>query len=128
MLTRQIRLISLRIGILPVEVALIDDSIDSLLVAKKAVQRVLPHAVIKTWPRGDLFVRAIVANDRLPDVVICDYLMPRMSGLEVHDTLCRLGYQGKFIIMTAAKGDMEREFSPMLLKPYRIDQIREVLQ
>ncbi|HSN92492.1 MAG TPA: ATP-binding protein, partial [Anaeromyxobacteraceae bacterium] len=108
---------------------------DEPLVAR-AVARVLspPHEVVAVDGGPDALAR-IEGGDRGFDLVLCDLMMPGMSGMELHDRLRavapELSRRVVFITGGAANPDvrafLERARRPVVEKPFDPPSLRRVV-
>jgi PAS domain S-box-containing protein len=70
------------------------------------------------------------------DVVLCDLMMPRMTGMELHDRLAGIGSRlvERFVFLTggaftgAARHFLERVPNPRLEKPFDTTALREIVR
>ncbi len=76
---------------------------------------------------------SILSDDRDFDVILCDLMMPDISGQDVYAALAQLGLAGRMIVMTggAFTEDTQRfllDFpGPILQKPFKLKQLAEAL-
>ncbi len=66
-----------------------------------------------------------------PDLVICDYMMPLMDGIELIDQLKKLGSTAPVVLMTAVRLDQlpsELEVAAILHKPFSLDDLLELVR
>jgi len=69
-----------------------------------------------------------------PDFIITDIQMPKMNGLEMIEELQKLGYQGKFIILSGyaefeyAQQSIHLGVKEYLLKPVSVTAVKELLK
>jgi CheY-like chemotaxis protein len=70
-----------------------------------------------------------------PDVVLCDYMMPQMDGVQVYHKLKEMGYKGQFIFVTGAEeaimrdhADFDVEETKVVSKPYDLEDFEEILR
>ncbi len=70
-----------------------------------------------------------------PDVVLCDLLMPDMSGMDLHEALAqtRPGLEERLVFMTGgaftarARDFLRRVGNPRLEKPFEFEQLHAIV-
>ncbi len=70
------------------------------------------------------------------DVIVCDLLMPDLTGMDLHDELLRLdaGFSDRLVFMTAgaftpkARQFLSRVKNPVIEKPFDLDGLAETVQ
>ena len=101
-------------------VLVIDDNIDTADSLARFLRVGLGYEVRVAYD-GTAGVR--LATDRVPNVVVCDIAMPRLSGLRVAETLARLNPRPLLIAITAFAAEFteaqarEAGFNFYLAKP-----------
>ena len=69
-------------------IAIIDDDPVVLHTTKQLLSYLFPGVYIDIYRNPDDFINHIQQdNEELPELIFCDYNMPQMSGLEVHNAL-----------------------------------------
>lgn len=66
---------------------------------------------------------SVIANGFIPDIVISDFLMPGMNGIEFFRALKEVGYDGKWLFVTGTPDHRLRNFAfendlEILIKPF----------
>ena len=110
-------------------VLVIDD--DRSLLA--SVQRALTRYDVVPAASGFEAIEAIATGEFF-DVILCDLLMPDMTGAEVYDTLARIApfYAERLVVMTGEVTEDARRKgglpSRLLEKPFSTDVLRTVVR
>lgn len=80
-------------------ILLIDDNLDQITITKRALRR---HAdcEFETASTAQEGLQKVLARDY--DVILCDYRLPGMNGLELFQQLKTQGKEVPFIVITAA--------------------------
>ncbi len=100
--------------------------VDDEPIIGEAVRRMLsPHHSVTMLTSGDEALRLIVAGERF-DVILCDVMMPEMSGMRLHEELARLSPElaRRMIFITGgaftpwARTFLERVPNPIVEKPF----------
>lgn len=69
-------------------IAIIDNDPLVVFATKQMVKACLTASTILTYQNPEKFIADIEAEEiSIPSVILCDYDMPEMTGLEVHDNL-----------------------------------------
>ena len=76
-----------------------------------------------------------LGDDHRYDAVVCDLMMPEMTGMELHERIGRdqPHYRDRFVFLTGgafterAQSFMEHTESPILEKPYDVEELCRVL-
>lgn len=72
-----------------------------------------------------------IARQEQPELIITDYMMPRMNGLEMIEKLREGGFKGPIILSTAipeANLPMRPHYDAYLPKPYREKDLLNIIQ
>ena len=116
MVTEEIR--SLRI-------AVVDDDKDLSDVYSKVFQK-LGYPAPSVFNDGTSLVRALMANRESFDLIMMDYRMPEMNGIEAAKIIQRYRKDVKIIMLSAYDSVREKAADigvPFLQKPFSIDQL-----
>ncbi len=112
----------------PLELLVVDD--EPLIL--KALQRSLaPLHRVTAVPGGAEALAAL--RDRRFDLVLCDLMMPRLSGVELWERL-EPDQRARVVFMTggtftdAAQAFLDREKPPVLLKPFTVEAFQALLK
>jgi two-component system phosphate regulon sensor histidine kinase PhoR len=76
----------------------------------------------------------ILARDLLPDLIIADYRMPGLSGLDMLDALHREGFKPPFILITAEGSEqlavraLRLGVSDYLIKPFEPEELLQAIE
>jgi signal transduction histidine kinase len=77
-------------------------------------------------------VEALASLDtQTPQVIICDLIMPELSGLDVYNALSARGLAERALIITGGatheelKRSLDETRAPILYKPFKADELRE---
>ncbi len=87
----------------PLKVVIIDDEEPHFQLMKRAINKEFPLASIDYFENPDLCLQRL--NEIIPDVVITDYLMPSMNGIEFLEALNREKKDIIPVIMITGHGD-----------------------
>lgn len=115
----------------PFKVLVVDD--EALIV--RAIKRVLNQCSVQTASDGGEAM-AVLANDETFDVVLCDLMMPRVSGPELfqHVSDKYPSLLPSFVFMTGgAFSDWSRQFlqtsgCPVITKPFEPNELRSCVE
>ncbi|MBL8950708.1 MAG: response regulator [Myxococcaceae bacterium] len=69
--------------------------------------------------------------EEAPDLIISDYMMPLMDGLELVDALQKQGTNVPFVLMTAVKLDQLPQglkLAAILQKPFSLDALLDLVR
>ncbi len=111
-------------------VLLVDDHPEVRAILRAVLARFYPNATVAEASNG---AEALLAfGQQQPDLIITDYQMPIMSGLELVDTLRRQGATMPILVLssdTSIAGVLiAKGASAFLPKPFRIPTLRDLLQ
>ena len=107
---------------------------DEVRIARVLREGLVGHEVtVATSGREAL---AHLEGSRTFDVIVCDLMMPDMSGMEVHDHVrtLRPGLERRMVFITGgaftphATEFLARVANPRLEKPFRIHELAEVIE
>lgn len=110
-------------------ILIIEDD-DLLALALTMALRSLPHVTVHYAPDGERGLAA-VAQFR-PDLIILDYMLPGLSGLEVTAELRRQGLPLPILMMTAYDAPglrlsaREAGVTELMAKPFLLDEVLNV--
>jgi len=85
------------------KVVIIDDEEPHFQLMKRAINKEFPLASIDYFKNPDLCLQRL--NEIIPDVIITDYLMPSMNGIEFLEALNREKKDIIPVIMITGHGD-----------------------
>jgi two-component system, chemotaxis family, chemotaxis protein CheY len=108
-----------------------DSSVMRRIVLRTLRQAGLANLEVLEAPDGAVLVDLVLAND--PDLVLSDWNMPRMTGLEALKAIRSRGSQVPFGFITSEGSDEMRQqatnagASFLLVKPFTADGMRDVL-
>jgi CheY-like chemotaxis protein/predicted regulator of Ras-like GTPase activity (Roadblock/LC7/MglB family) len=116
----------------PYRVLIVDDEPHVTVVLARSLSKLGTDYLIETANSGEEALKK--ARETHYDLVITDYQMPEMSGLDLTIALRNLTPETRLVLMTAygsselrdAVGSME--LTGYLDKPFTLDQIREIVQ
>jgi CheY-like chemotaxis protein len=72
-----------------------------------------------------------IARQEQPELIITDYMMPRMNGLEMIERLREGGFEGPIVLATAVSEEnlpFRPRYDAYLSKPYREKELLAVVQ
>lgn len=119
-------------------VLIVDDAPDMRRLAHVMLEKLGVGHIFESPDGRDALRFLGPAGDRRVDLVMCDWNMPAMNGLQLLDELRKTGSSVPFLIVTS-RGDLESVMeakssgvTAYILKPYSINQlearIRAVVQ
>jgi DNA-binding response OmpR family regulator len=121
------------------KVLIVDDEPNILILMEQALEKLEDEDDVELLTAKNGLEALDIIKEEKPDLVFLDVMMPKMSGLEVCDTVKNeLGMQAVYIIMLTAKGQEYDKQSGMavganmyMTKPFRPKEVlakaREVL-
>jgi len=111
-------------------IAIVEDERD-LLSTYSAVFRSLGWRNVFPATDGEMIVQAVKSAEILPDIVIMDYRLPGMDGIDAARRIHRRVPKAKIIITTAddrVKGEAESSGFYFLQKPFTISELVSFLK
>jgi len=121
------------------KVLIVDDEPNILILMEQALEKLEDEDDVELLTARDGLEALNIIKEEKPDLVFLDVMMPKMSGLEVCNTVKNeLGMEDVYIIMLTAKGQEYDKQSGMavganlyMTKPFRPKEVlikaREVL-
>ena len=121
------------------KVLIVDDEPNILILMEQALEKLEDEDDVELLTARDGLEALNIIKEEQPDLVFLDVMMPKMSGLEVCNTVKNeLGMKDVYIIMLTAKGQEYDKQSGMavganlyMTKPFRPKEVlvkaREVL-
>lgn len=114
-------------------IVIVEDEIQTREGLSRLIERIDPqYRVVGNAANGQKGLELIC--DKQPDIVITDIRMPQMDGLEMIESLSRLGVTSKYIVISAfsefsyARRAMSFGVSEYLLKPISMIDLRQSLE
>ena len=109
-----------------VTIFIVDDDIEIISVYRE-ILRLTNHEIIAEAPNGEEAVEIFKAMKKLPDIIIMDYRMPGINGLEAMKYIRDINPLQGIIFVTADQGigmkAIELGANSFILKPFRIDAL-----
>jgi len=121
------------------KVLIVDDEPNILILMEQALEKLEDEDDVELLTARDGLEALNIIREEKPDLVFLDVMMPKMSGLEVCNTVKNeLGMEDVYIIMLTAKGQEYDKQSGMavganlyMTKPFRPKEVlvkaREIL-
>lgn len=120
----------------PLRVLALDDDPLALELIHHMLLACGPHEIVVATDARQALVQL---TDTLPDVVICDLMLPEMDGIEFLQVAAAQGYRGKVILLSAledgvreAAGELARALGLQVVgsfrKPLEQNQLRTALE
>ena len=120
----------------PPRVLVLDDDPFLLDIMSDMLASCGPYEIVTELDARQALVRL---DEKLPDLLICDLMLPEMDGIEFLQAAASSGYHGKVILLSAledgvreAAGELARAYGLQLVgsfrKPLDPVQLREVLE
>lgn len=124
------------VGTTPLRVLVLDDDQFLLEVMSEMLATCGPCDIATEHDARQALLRL---DEKMPDVLICDLMMPEMDGIEFLQAAASHGYRGKVILLSAledgvrdAAGDLARALGLQVVgsfrKPLLPSQLREALE
>jgi CheY-like chemotaxis protein len=110
-------------------IAVVDDDKDLSEIYSKVLQK-LGYPTPSVFNDGTSLVRALMANRDSFDLIIMDYRMPEMNGIEAAKIIQRYRKNVKIIMLSAYESVREKADDigvPFLQKPFSMDQLSRCL-
>ncbi|HTX78985.1 MAG TPA: response regulator [Longilinea sp.] len=113
-------------------ILIVDDESSILSVLKNSLKKLGDEFIVMTASNGDEALRQIAAHNF--DLVITDYKMGNMNGVQLLEKVHRIRPQAQFILMTAySSPDIEAESARLrvyrhLAKPLEIETFRNIVK
>jgi CheY-like chemotaxis protein len=112
------------------KIAIVDDKKELSIVCSQVIEK-LGYPSPSIFNTGTSIVNALTKDRQSFDIVIMDYQMPEMNGIEAAKIIQKYRKDTKIILATALHS-IEHEAKklglPLLLKPFSIKQLAECLQ
>jgi PAS domain S-box-containing protein len=116
----------------PLRVLVVDD--EPLLVRTLA-RMLAPHATVTTATVPERALELVLGEAEF-DAVVCDVMMPGMTGIELHERLARQKrpLAGRFVFVTGGTASarvreyLERTRAPCLNKPFSVPELLEAIK
>ncbi len=111
------------------KIAIVDDQPELLTTFSRALQA-LGYPEPSIFPNGTSIVRALMTNQEHFDVILMDYRMPEMNGIEAAKLIKRYRKDAKIVIMTGYDFVKEKAAEigvPFLQKPFKLEQLVQCL-
>ncbi|MCU0546267.1 MAG: response regulator [Oscillatoriaceae cyanobacterium Prado104] len=113
------------------KVLIVDDEPNILILMEQALEKLEDEDNVELLTAKNGLEALDIIKEEQPDLVFLDVMMPKMSGLEVCDTVKNeLGMDGVYIIMLTAKGQEYDKQSGMavganlyMTKPFRPKEV-----
>lgn len=119
----------------PLRVLVLDDDPFLLEVMREMLAACGPCEIVTETEARQALARL---DEQIPDVLVCDLVLPEMDGIEFLQAAAAQGYHGKVILLSAledglrdAAGDLARalglQVTGSFRKPLAPEQLREAL-
>ena len=112
------------------KIAIVDDQEELSDVYSRGIEK-LGYPAPSMFYNGTSMVKALTRDRQSFDVIIMDYQIPEMSGIEAAKIIQRYRSKVKIIIATAnnfVKHEAIRAGLSFLLKPFSVEQLAECLE
>ncbi|MGZ3654633.1 MAG: response regulator [Bdellovibrionota bacterium] len=112
----------------PARILLLDDEADVVEQCALALKK--QYLIVKTNSCFEA-IAFMDAGREMIDLVICDYHMPGMNGVEFVDQIRKLKIRTPVVLCTGVTGDQldlgQEKFTKVLRKPFGVSELREVV-
>jgi CheY-like chemotaxis protein len=111
------------------KIAVVDDDRDVSATYSRIIER-LGYPQPSIFKDGTSIVKALIADRESFDLIIMDYQMPEMNGIEAAKIIQRYKKDTKIILATAFAHAEEEAIAaglPLLLKPFTVKKLAESL-
>jgi len=112
------------------KILIVDDKQEILSLLKRYITSVLPELSIETASNGRVALEKLVQmskNEKLPDLVLSDVMMPNMDGLELYKS-SKKEYPNLMFILMSGYNSNEEEIKrlkiPYLEKPFKLEEVK----
>lgn len=107
-------------------ILLVEDEPDIAMVASAVLEDAGYHVTVASDGAGGLQI----ALQERPELIISDFMMPGLTGLEMIERLRASGFAGPIILSTAVAEEElpggRRAYDAYLAKPYRAQQLLDL--
>jgi len=113
------------------KILIVDDSMTSRMLFKAHMPKDISCDIFEA---SDTASALLMADEKLPDLVVMDYNMPQKNGVEIAKAIMDTGLQAKFVLLTAntqkavVEPAMALGFALIVEKPINGDKIRTMLE
>jgi CheY-like chemotaxis protein len=111
------------------KIAVVDDDANLTDLFSKVIQK-LGYSIPSVYKDGTSIVQAMAKDHQTFDVIIMDYRMPEMNGIEAAKIIHRYRNETKIIIATGYDFVMQKAIEAgflCILKPFSSEQLAEYL-
>lgn len=113
-------------------VLIVDDAVDLLFLLKHSISRIGPEYIVETAMNGPSALKMV--QEQSFDLVVCDYMMPGMTGIELADAIHDIAPKTQVIMMTAYDTrSLRNQIKDVKLdgyvgKPFSMDELLEMIE